>query len=569
MMTKEEFLNMVYAEIDRLKQEQKNADEMVKYYEEILKSNPDSEEYMVELDKAKYSQQLINEMIRQLNNHLSYPAFARIESMSELEIDEWLDNMIEQQKKDFNDRMENVRIHESNFTMPSGLPYSPEEIERHIEDTKSIIEPLYLKEIAIIEEMKGKSLQEKKQFIQSKIGAKQSRRYESDLSIEDSTLAQKIAHLYNNYVSERAFYESHKFNIEIPYQLETMGLTKIGNCAYHYFFIGRDYFGKNVNVQDLFSNDHDTFSEDDERAHLERPVEYPIRGIESFQAFDSAVAKYKTLVFETESDLKTYIDANKTKFSNIIELKSSGDTIGYYEQLLGQDNKTIKEIKAILSEKKDLEKKLFKSDEDRNKISTLESEISSRIPFLSGYSNNFFQTIYSMFNKIGIKTKYVTDWYKFDLDFSSEENLEKSIQNLYSMFEKLKEIIKKIEIQIQQEKDATNMDSILSDMIKHESELRELQFGEDVLQNGIRYRGTDYSKEYDYLESLASSTATAKTNEFLDSVKAEAQNQSDMRESELRAVSLEELRRMKEQIVASTIQSDEDQFSSGSNGMKM
>lgn len=349
----------------------------------------------------------------------------------------------------------------------------------------------------------------------------------------------EIAQLRHNLSVERGYYQSHLFNISLPIQLETTGLRTIGNFA---------YWGQEIEIPEIFTQYRaSTFSENDQYAGKE--LIFPIYGVKNFQAFESAVSQFETLVSKTETDLKDYIEDNLQKFKKIILLKSSGDEIGYFEQIYGSDNGLLKEIKKMISEKNELEKKVFKSDLDKRNISFLESEITEKIENLRSvyYYNQIFQKIYAMFNKIGIKTTYMTEWYKFDLDFSSEENLERSIQNLYSMFEKLKEIIKKIEIQIQQVKEDSKMDLILSEMSKNELEMIKLTTPTTDI----------YGSEKNSLEQLDNLTVTAKKSDLLDRVSEETQTQSDIGEVELSDISPEELRRLKEQIITSLMKSYE------------
>ena len=93
-MTKEEFLNMVYAEIDRLKEVQKHHNNLIIIYEKLLQNNPSSQDYKEKLEQSKYNLEIIKNTITQLNHFLKYPIYARINAMSDLEVDEYKQSKI-------------------------------------------------------------------------------------------------------------------------------------------------------------------------------------------------------------------------------------------------------------------------------------------------------------------------------------------------------------------------------------------------------------------------------------------------------------------------------------------
>ena len=85
-MTKDEFVSMINSELESLKKEYESAKKKVEYFRTVtVNTILESRDYEV----AKYELTMVREKMRVLNRIISLPAYARIQAMSDIEIEEY------------------------------------------------------------------------------------------------------------------------------------------------------------------------------------------------------------------------------------------------------------------------------------------------------------------------------------------------------------------------------------------------------------------------------------------------------------------------------------------------
>lgn len=90
-MTKDEFLSMINSELENLEKEYQEASKKVQYFKTLGVNNQEYQE-------AEYLLKLVKEKCQRLSNLLSFPYYARVQAMSDVEI--------EQYKKDEHEKLE-------------------------------------------------------------------------------------------------------------------------------------------------------------------------------------------------------------------------------------------------------------------------------------------------------------------------------------------------------------------------------------------------------------------------------------------------------------------------------
>lgn len=88
-MTKDEFLSMVDSELDNLRKKEIDAERRVHYFEEI---DPYGKEY----ENAVFQYRVIDEKITELKKFLQLPIYTRIVAMSDIEIEDYKNNKVEE-----------------------------------------------------------------------------------------------------------------------------------------------------------------------------------------------------------------------------------------------------------------------------------------------------------------------------------------------------------------------------------------------------------------------------------------------------------------------------------------
>lgn len=559
-MTKEEFERMVDSELDKLQAQARKENDLIIYYEKLLNTNLNSIEFEEKLEQAKYNLQMIKHTIEELDHFLQYPIYARIQTMSDLEIEEYRQLKLDEceEKK------------ETLHTEKNSLVKKLEETYREREDT--------ILKIAnnVIGIEKGIQVEERIKNISSRINMIESELIELDhqigvfrkespqaikmiainqqpfnfyflyrtnigfnrnnLKIENPHDAQKLAHLlserskinssYPNKKSTKYWYESIEFWDDLLHPRST-------NLFDELYMRANEYGYKSlVDVLSKYRN-------------------FTIEYESDLDEIDKVILKFEGAIKSSEKDFnKKFNEEIISRFKEIGKMEDGFEAaVKLYDLMRDNDLLIIKDdsyniIDQYYKEMKSLKGKIIKNSRIKERIQFLFDEIRDKLAEIG-------IRIYIGYDRVviceNIRLKIIPesnlikflDLYHISADLSIE--FHKIFSDSIKIVEKIKELLQESREYYHNFELKKN-----NDLNKNEEEIRKI-VGSDFdlfISNNSLFSDNSLDQQQNYNAIMLSSSQN-KINEFLNKVDTEAQNQADIREAELLGISLEELRKKK------------------------
>lgn len=543
-MTKEEFENIINAELDKLQAERDSAKQKVEYFSVIA---PGSREYI----DAKNALNFITEKINRLRECVQFPAYARIQAMSDVEIEHYKEEKVAE------------------------LETKISELESKIEEAKAELAQLKAEQDLIVSKFGSLSEEEKNAAID------RGRRIRASImSYEDTSNSGKIRSIELEIEEIRKQQEKIKKSTsqEIKYDL----CSKIKGKVNIDYLIKRASLSSDQELLAAVSADpekvhemancilryYQLSSEQDEikATNLYLPRTLPNALDEKlrfnrFYCYDDCSSKNpKGVVSEIETYEKTFEEAKNEFFEEFTEEKLFGiatwiqgesDSVDM-EFLRMHEDKTksgLQTLQSLVERKNMLSNKVFKTKNVKWEIDSLNQKIYEEEKTVYNQIMSWYQTKYSHFCDIlGIKIYmfFTFNFHTVEVIQSQLKNARESIEESLEAIAEAKQIFVDAQAYVDEmvgkyeeakEKLATRIRTLAGPQFANAPNPAQIPsvYGRstDVITKTIHTAGTD-----------------AYTSKVVDKVQTEAQNQADATEAELRGVSLEELKQMKEQALA-------------------
>lgn len=539
-MTKEEFALMINTEIEMLEQEQIGLRNQIEYATAI---GYDAED-------AKYKLELVSHKIGMIREFINYPAYARIQAMSDIEIEEYkkgkaeeLDDKIqilktqeEKEKANFSELLTKRKELMSNFGALQGA-----EREETIR--------------------KGRQIQQQidKYEFDRQLGTTQ--KAIQELEQEKATLSSKTPNEIKNEMTQRLQNEDKKnyYNVEPKRLTEEQKLLaavaddpeksrQMANIMTRYGGLQRQQ--PTVNFQIPY------YTTSGDRSYLTS------RGIKTGDLDEININKALNAINEMEQEFNQRKEERKKTHSieNLSHLIGTHNTWGgrvpiekidlsyLQSQAANLDGNILGSLKRAIELKKQKSKKLFKSSQDKDRIRFLNDDITE-------CANSLYNQLYEHYTGIdgilGITSHY------YNYSFDSIANVQEFIADCNREIDMQQARITKIKASLQEAKE--NLDK--------QTKTRELE-QQKCLESAMALAGIEYDKKelsvsssvYDHNSAqIKVASYNAYHDDLIGRVQQEAQNQADTREAELTGVSIDELRQMRTEAVALQKQPTQDQ----------
>lgn len=527
-MSKEDFLNMLSSELDNLEKETEMANQRKSYWAQI---DPSSDEYK----NAEYQLNLIYKKLTTVKSFIRYPAYSRIQKMSDIEIQEYKKEKIE----DLELKIKEIRAREkqeraklaqlkseqealmTQLGTLSGLDRKNAiyrgrqlltEIHEYENGSNSVLAKLQ-KEIEEVkklqEEIKINTPQGVKEELSSKI--EKSFLYTSDyskVSINESTKllasvstdrekSQQMADLLTSYSECINAKNNNWVWMWLPRQLPDILREKLYKCSFCYQKSGAN---------------------DKKKVHYPDKLIEVINEIES--SFEKAKANYTSQwtfeklinIFDAESRIKC--DCIDVSF-----FQKHADKLG---------SGKLEHLQSIVDERRKLEGKVFKTKKTKSDIEDLKEQIKAEQSKIYEEIKGWYQSqnndILGIKHNINFNFKENLDW---NLKYAIGE-INESQQAIIEM----KEMAKKVKQEIEQKKQ--NYETEITEVAQ---QIRTLA-GPEFEKTEIPY----FSDSKDgNMKRILDATISIQKSEIIDKVQREAQNQADTKEAELRGITVEQL----------------------------
>ena len=504
-MTKEEFLKMVERVLDELTEEQKKIKSTIEYYENV---NPNGEE----IKKANYQLQIVTQKITHIRTILELPMYARIQNMSEEEVEAYKNDKISEMRlKGVNITAELQQLqaeierlkskHEDIVTTFSTLDDSKR--EEAISQGKSIQQTINSKQIDFqqlqkdleelkkeIENMQKKSSDDIKKQLTSEIGNAfylegafrtipelgDSEQLGATVG-KDPVKAQQLAKLMVEYTALVDSQRRPTTRLDLPYDLPDLLRKKINSC-YEYSN------GEITDTSRLYLTYEDfvaLYNKELSKFHSQFNIE-KLRGLAGHQ-YDYS---------NTSPDLEF--------------LKQHSDKLQKGE---------LEDLQSYILQRDKLSKKIIKTKEVKNQIETLNNTIKNKVMCI-------YRTIIGWYQSYDTSLINVEKMWHFD-----------TIEGIMEHLKRCEEFIKRT--QDAMEKVKTELDNgklSLSSQVEEQKKRREAIKDKmrELAGPGFEKSGVPYGsvKADDNLHMIANYVAMEHKNQVISNVLKEAQNQANM-----------------------------------------
>ena len=537
-MTKDEFLSMLSEELENLEEERKAVRQKVEYFKAVNSKGRESQE-------AEYQLKIVERKVNRLKDLLTFPAYARIQAMSDIEIEEYKKEKIEELElkiKEIESREEQEKAKlsqlkaeqeqlmtqfgtlsgsERDRAISRGQQLSTEIIKYDVDNEYGVFAPLK-KEIEEVrkqqEQIEAMTSQEVKQQLSSEIKesdnlaqqvewAKQPINASTELEASvgsDTEKAQQMANLLARY--ERLSDEQKQ--IKGRKNLHLIGLPSLleRKLRESYYYDSRD-----------------------------GEIRDPDKLMLIVQEFEASFERAKASVNEqfTEQKLSKLVYDGEAEYGYEYSYNSEVDMefLQQHTDKLG-DGK-LKRLQMLVEDRNKLSKKIFKTYNTKWEIKKLNEEIirekTKICKELTGWYNSQGSDILNI-NRV--------DFY----DLKSLQDSLKRCKELIGYYETnindIKEDLQKVKAEMEQQRQ--NYENEKTEIAQ---KIRALG-GENHKETEMPYASD--SPDYN-LNSIINSQGVVYGRNIIDRVQQEAQNQADIREAELRGITVEQLLAMRQQ----------------------
>lgn len=544
-MTKEEFLNMVNQEIERIQLEKNIAHNKLIYWKHV-------EPYGKEYEDAKAKLEGINQYIKELKYRINFPAHARIQVMSDMEIEEYKAKATEEIEVTIKEIEGNINQKEielskykteeeeliTNFsTMPAGEMTTEEILKttQHGKEIRTSMEKCNKE----IENLKSK-LQEKRKY-QEQIRAKTADEIKK-------LFLDKTKGMDDRPLSDDPYLNNSSDELLLAFASEPEKQQQVAQLLTSYRNLDdrQDKIKLDVELSPLLPRNIKRYLNELEVSHKiidANLVTQRLQELEDDFNFDATqlISELSHEKIEELEDLKLEVVEDLTRLKSIIERHRKKISDTHFE-----------ELQILIAKKEQLTKRPFAifnpqrqtKDETKERITVIDQKIHAES------SNIYREILYWYGSKIGALGILPNYYGWVDGDGLEREKIIQGIEEAKEAIENLKKNINPaIDKMNQQNQEYKKQKQAIVQQIRNLG-------GENFKNAKIPYPYDSVQKNLDYIQSLTG---------IMGKIQQEAQNQADTKEAELRGISLEELKSMKAQLVQEKIesQSSEEEISSG------
>ena len=538
-MTKDEFLSMLSEELENLEEERKAARQKVEYFKAVNSKGGESQE-------AEYQLKIVERKVNRLKDLLTFPAYARIQAMSDIEIEEYKKEKIEELElkiKEIESREEQEKAKlsqlkaeqeqlmtqfgtlsgsERDRVISRGQQLSTEIIKYDVDNEYGVFASLK-KEIEEVrkqqEQIEAMTSQEVKQQLSSEIKesdnlaqqvewAKQPINASTELEASvgsDSEKAQQMANLLARY--ERLSDEQKQIKGRRYLRLLDLPPLLKRKLSESYYYDSRDGEIRDPDKLMLIVQEFEASFEQAKASVNEQFTEQ----------------KLSKLVYDREDEYDGYAYSYNSEV-DMEFLQQHTDKLG--------DGK-LKRLQMLVEDRNKLSKKIFKTYNTKWEIKNLNEEIIQEKTKICEELKGWYNSQGSDILGIG-----GVDFYNLESLQSDLEYLKKRIGYYEKEIDSIKEDLQKVKAEMEQQRQ-----SYENEKTEIAQKIRALG-GENHKETEMPYA----SDRPDYnLNSIIDSQGVVYGRNIIDRVQQEAQNQADIREAELRGITVEQLLAMRQQ----------------------
>ncbi len=547
-MTKEEFLSMLNTELENLEKDYQLVRQKVEYFREVNFGGK-------EFQEAEYQLKMVLQKINALQRLVTLPAYARIQAMSDAEIEDYKKGKIEElelkikeiqaRKKQEKAKLSQLKAEQDQLMAQFGSLSGSErdraiyrgqqlnaEISRYDVNNQWGVFATIKREIDEVrkqqEQIKAMTSQEIKQQLSSEIKESYNlaqtvewTRKPIDASTEleasvasDPEKAQKMANLLTYYrrLSDEQSQIKGRMNLvcRLPKVLE----NRLTENSY--------YYNSRTNE-----------------------VNNPDKLMEIVQEFEGSFEQAKTSFNEqfTEQKLSKLVGREYGMDSSKVDM-------GFLQQHTDKlGNGELDLLQSLIEQRNKLSKKILKTKDTKWEIENLNNRIKQE-------QSRIYKEIigwYESQSKGLLGISYGVQFYSLEALQDSLKRCKEDIGRSEQAITELKENIQKVKAEIEQQKQ--NYETRKTETAR---QIRALG-GEKHKETDIPYASD--RAEYN-LDHIASAQTRVYQRDVVDRVQQEAQNQADIREAELRGITVEQLLQMRQQTQA-MVETAEEEVSHG------
>lgn len=560
-MTKDEFLSMLDSELENLEKEYHAVRERNLH---LLRNNIKDSEYQETL----YQEKIYQIKCRNLYGLVGLPAYARIQAMSDVEIEEYKKSKIEElelkvEEIESREKQEKAKFYQLKAEQTQILSqlganpfngrdtriYRSQELSAEI--SRYDINNPYGKFAKIKRELEEVRKQQEKikaatsQEIKQQLSAKIERNYDLEQRVEnskkpinnyrevlasvssDSKKAQQVSNLLEHY--RQLSNEQNQVIKEIyldrglPYELESKLYAEYGSS----YEIRKEIERKS----ELKTNEATNVSD---------------RLIKTVNEFEGSFEQAKKSFTEQFTEQKLFKLADKEY--GVDSSKVDIDFLQQHNDKLGSGK--LSHLESIVKQRDKLSKKIFKTRNTKHKIESLNYQIKQE-------QSDIYREIIGWYKSQCNAILGIRDGIKF----YSLEALKNSLEDCKKDITRSERAIIEVKERIQKSK------SKVEDYETRKNEtIQQIKIlgGEKYKEIDINLSENPYDLDSMYIEdmglnTIANSSAYIHEREFVNKVQQEAQNQADIREAELRGITVEQLLQMRQQeqmVMAEAIQEE-------------
>lgn len=475
-MTKKEFLSIIESELETLKKE----------YREV-----------------KYHDMIIQEKLNALNKLVSLPIYARIQTMSDTEVEEYKKSKVDELElkiKEIESKKEQKDV-KNNLNIISKLEMAKGKLKEYQEQIKAMTSEETKKQLSLMikeSDNLAQEIENSKKPIDEFTELKASMTHDNIDSKTRNTIASLLADYKNECEVEMRDSKGY-INIASYGYLPKALIEKMGGNPYTYEY--------DISNQENVLNDL-------------------IKLVQEFE--DGPFKQRQDLFYSQCTPNKLFNLVKKREVSTEANPSEVTVDVEFLQQHTDKlEDGQLAHLESLVGERTKISKKIFKTKDTKSKISTLNHRISQE-------QGKVYETI--------------IDWYKnegfFDTtDFLDLNNLERALEDRKRAFIYSQQEIQELKAAIQREK-------ALSYSIHQEHEIKKAKIaqqvrelaGEKYKETNILFEPIEQTNYYGHgrsesLRDFAEAQGKIYEKEIIDKVQREAKKQADIRENELKGIS--------------------------------
>lgn len=532
-MTKDEFLSMLSSELENLENDYRTAIQRVDYFRQVNSSSK-------ELQDAKYQLKMIQQKINVLRRLIALPSYLRIQAMSDAEIDEYKKGKVEELELKIkeiesrvaqeNEKLSQLKAEQDQLIAQFGILSGSErdraiyrgqqlssEIRRYDSDNPFSTFAQLKKEIEELrkqqEQIKTMTSQEIKQQLSSEIKGSRDLAQTVELTktpidefteleasvAYDPEKAQQMARLLAHYRELSDEQSQIKGRMQLVYGLPRTLVSRLTGGSYRYYY-------------DIRTNE---LRDPDKLMEIVKEFEVTFKQAKASFMEQFTEHKLSKLVGREYGIDSTEVDMNF--------LQQHSDKLGDGE---------LSHLQSLVEQRNKLLKKIFKTRDTKLEIESLNNRIRQEQSKIYKEIIGWYQSQSS--DILGIS--YGVQFYSLEALKSSLERCKEDIGRSEQAITEVKEKIQQAKVEMEQQRQ--NYETRRNEVAR---QIRALG-GEKHKETDISYASNQSGYN---LDQIANASNRIYQGKIVNRVEQEAQKQADIKEAELRGITIEQLLKMR------------------------